>query len=61
MMLQQEEEVKHRLGSFVSKHDSMGYNKVCTRRIAMKKTEKLQEVKIEPETKIQSVPVNNSP
>jgi hypothetical protein len=60
-MLQQEEEVKQRLESSVSKHDFMGYNRVYTRRIARKKTEQLQEVKIEPETEIHDVPVNNSP
>jgi hypothetical protein len=39
----------------------MGYNRVCTRRIAKKKTKQLQEVKIEPETNIHDVPINNSP
>jgi hypothetical protein len=61
LILQQEEEVKQRHESSVSKHDFMGYNRVCTRRIARKNTEQLQEVKIEPETKIHDVPINNSP
>jgi hypothetical protein len=61
LVLQQEEEVKKNPESPVSKHDFMGYNRVYTRRMDRKRTYQLQEVKLEPETKIHDVPINNSP
>jgi hypothetical protein len=61
LMVQQEEEVKQTHESSISKHDFMGYNRVCTRRIIGQKEEQLKEMKIEPETEIHDVPINNSP